>query len=71
MCEQDYEHKKIGDYKIFIYFAGAKLKFSSCCEQGLSIFELLVKCIWQYYCQCIISLEFGKNIAQLPAQSKF
>ena len=29
MCEQDYENKKIGDYKIFIFFASAKFKFSS------------------------------------------
>ena len=62
MCEQDYENKKLMITKFSFILQSAKLKFSSYCEQGLSIFELLVKYIWQYYCQCRISLEFGKNI---------
>ena len=43
----------------------------------LSISELLVKSIWQYYCQCRISLELGKNIGSsiisqnyVPVKSK-
>ena len=64
MCEQDYENKKMVITK-FSFILQAKLKFSSYCEQGLSIFELLVKYTWQYYCQCRISLEFGKNIDSL------